>query len=155
MPGRHECSSCSSEWTFWLKQPFWHPHALSLDVFIAGICSHRLTVDLCITHYINGVRRKQSFCHTFFSFISSFCVPHILSCWCVFEAGRTVVFTRPCLVCACVCWLESSAGVWDGDDGGAQSEQGGQEMGDQSGPRTQEHHPLQESKMDTNMHVSI
>ena len=49
-------------------------------------------------------------------------------------------------VCVCLSLLESSAGVGDGDDGGAQSEQGGEEVGDQSGPRTQEHHTLQESE---------
>lgn len=59
-------------------------------------------------------------------------------------SGPSVASTHVCA--ACVCRSESSAGVGDGDDGGAQSEQGGQEMGDQSGPGTQEHHPLQESK---------
>lgn len=54
----------------------------------------------------------------------------------------------------CLSILESSAGVGDGDDGGAQSEQGGEEMGNQSGQRTQEYHPLQESKMDTRSHSS-
>lgn len=48
----------------------------------------------------------------------------------------------------CVCMrtflsvLESSAGVGDGDNGRAQSEQGGQKMGNESGQRTQEHHTL-------------
>lgn len=54
-----------------------------------------------------------------------------------------------CMVCVYmrVCVLESSAGVRDGNNGGAQSEQGGQEMGNQGGQRTQEYHSLQESKM--------
>lgn len=51
----------------------------------------------------------------------------------------------------CLPILESSAGVGDGDDGGAQSEQGGQEMGNQSGQRTQEYHTLQKSKMDAHI----
>lgn len=46
----------------------------------------------------------------------------LMPVWCV----------RVC-VCVCLSILESSAGVGDGDDGGAQSEQGGQEMGNQSG----------------------
>lgn len=48
----------------------------------------------------------------------------------------------------CLSTLESSAGVGDGDDGGAQSEQGSQEMGNEGGQRTQEHYTLQESKME-------
>lgn len=53
-------------------------------------------------------------------------------------------------LCAAVCGiLESSAGVGVGDDRGAQSEQGGQEMGNQGGQRAQEYHSLQASKRDT------
>lgn len=44
---------------------------------------------------INDVRRKQSLCHTFFSFINSLCISH--------GAGYTCVFTHACLVCMCVC----------------------------------------------------
>lgn len=46
----------------------------------------------------------------------------------------------------CLSASESSAGVGDGDDGGAQSQQRGQEMGDEGGPGTQEYYSLQESK---------
>lgn len=58
-------------------------------------------------------------------------------------------------VCVCLSILESSAGVGDGDDGGAQFEQGGQEMGNQSRQRTQKYHTLQESKMDTHTHSHL
>lgn len=57
-------------------------------------------------------------------------------------------------LCAAVCGiLESSAGVGVGDDRGAQSEQGGQEMGNQGGQRAQEYHSLQASKRDTHTHI--
>lgn len=57
-------------------------------------------------------------------------------------------------LCAAVCGiLESSAGVGVGDDRGAQSEQGGQEMGNQGGQRAQEYHSLQASKRDTHTHT--
>lgn len=49
--------------------------------------------------------------------------------------------------------LESSVGVGDRDNRGTQSEQRGQKMGNQSCPRTQEHHTLQESKMDIHPHT--
>lgn len=75
----------------------------------------------------------------------------MLACVCAWCWVYACVY--PCLsgtyVCACLSILESSAGVGDGDDGGAQSEQGSQEMGNQSGQRTQEYHTLQESKTDT------
>lgn len=59
-------------------------------------------------------------------------------------------------LCAAVCGiLESSAGVGVGDDRGAQSEQGGQEMGNQGGQRAQEYHSLQASKRDTHTHIHI
>lgn len=48
----------------------------------------------------------------------------------------------------CLSTLESSVGVRDGDHGGAQSEQGSQEMGNEGGQRTQEHYTLQESKLE-------
>lgn len=81
---------------------------------------------------------KQSSCHTFFRFVSSCCGTS--------PQARRAQLGVDSRVPACVCRSESSAGVGDGDDGGAQSKQGGQEMGDQSCPGTQEHHPLQESE---------
>lgn len=55
----------------------------------------------------------------------------------------------------CLSVSESSAGVGDGDDGGAQSEQGGQEMGNQGGQGTQEYHSLQESKTVSHTHSCL
>lgn len=43
---------------------------------------------------------------------------------------------------------ESPVRVRDGDDGGAQLEQGGEEVGHQGGQRTQEYHTLQEGEKD-------
>lgn len=74
-------------------------------------------------------------------------------CACVWGWVHVCVYPCPVGTCVCVCLsiLESSAGVGDRDNGGAQSEQGGQEMGNQSGQGTQKYHSLQESKMDTNI----
>lgn len=55
------------------------------------------------------------------------------------------VFTYACF-CVWLCVPESSAGVWVRNDRGAQSEQRGQKMGNQSGQRAQEYYSLQASK---------
>lgn len=69
------------------------------------------------------------------------CAPMcVCMCWTAFHGMCA------CLVRVCLSVSESSAGVGDRDDGGAQSEQGGQEMGNQGGQGTQEYHSLQESK---------
>ena len=154
-------SPCTS-WFLWkckskhtVAQTFSHTRTLS-----HLIASKRITRELCNTRCINCMRRRQSFYHTFFSLINSFCTSHTLCRHCTYVCFCVCLLAMLVCVCACVCvsahthggwvcvypclsgmcvWLsilESSAGVGDRDDGGAQSEQGGQEMGNQSGQRT-------------------